>query len=60
MGYVITRIRDCFSALLMSLMALRLVLVDQNPFWLSLTCGHREVTGFSVMIVLLAKNKFVK
>ena len=32
MGYVSTRIGNHFSALLVSLMALHLMLVDQNPF----------------------------
>ena len=32
MGYVSTRMGDCLSALLMSLMALQLPLVDRNPF----------------------------
>ena len=33
MGYVSTGIGDRIGALLVSLMALRLVLRDQNPFW---------------------------
>ena len=33
MGYISTGMGDRFSTLLMSLMALQLVLVDQNPFW---------------------------
>ena len=32
MGYVSTGMGDRFSALLVSLMSLQLVLVDQNPF----------------------------
>ena len=36
MGYFSTGMGDHFSALLMYLMALRLKLVDQNPFW---TCS---------------------
>ena len=39
-GYVSTGVGDCFSALLVSLMVLRLVLVDRNPFWLSFFCIH--------------------
>ena len=31
MGYVSTGMGDCFSALLMFLLALRLTLVDRNP-----------------------------
>ena len=33
MGYVSTGMGDRFGALLVSLMALRLTLIDQNPFW---------------------------
>ena len=33
MGYVSSGMGDHFSALLVSLMALWLALVDQNPFW---------------------------
>ena len=33
MGYVSTGMGDHLSALLMSLIALRLALVDRNPFW---------------------------
>ena len=32
MGYISTGMGDCFGALVVSLMALWLALVDQNPF----------------------------
>ena len=32
MGHISTRMGDCLSTLFMSLMALLLALVDQNPF----------------------------
>ena len=43
MGYISTGMGDCFGALLVSLMALRLALVYQNPFWPSL--HHFSVRG---------------
>ena len=33
MTYISTEMGDRFSALLVSLMALRIALVDRNPFW---------------------------
>ena len=39
MGYVSTRMGDCFGALLVSLMALRLALVDPNLF--QPCCGYK-------------------
>ena len=45
MGYVNTWMGDRFSALLMSLMALQLTLVDQNPFQPSGACIRQVLTA---------------
>ena len=42
MGCISIGIGDRSSALLMSLMALQLMLVDQNPFWPCFNCIHKH------------------
>ena len=42
MGYVSTGMGDRFSAVLVSLMALGLALVDQKPFWPCLLFFHQQ------------------
>ena len=56
MGYVSTRMGDCLSALLMSLMALRLALFDRNPFGLVKTNSLPEITVFSGVLYLITPS----
>ena len=61
MGFVSIAMGDRFSALLVSLMPLRLGLVDQNPFW-PCSVGYLMATG-SVNHLLQSEvplNLFVK
>ena len=56
MGYISTGMGDRFSGLLVSLMALRLTLVDRKPFWpcffVCHTCLIMEVKQQLAMLVL--------
>ena len=61
MGYVSTGMGDRFSALLVSLMPLQLVLVDQNPFGHVNFCHQTfmrigMVRGVSVSSLKLSSN----
>ena len=56
MGYISICMGDCLSALLVSLMALQLVLVDQNPFWFCLITKLQCVQNAAAGIALNLKR----